>query len=56
MAASRLLLILSGLALALSLLALAMALAFVNPWREPALECQALAPEPETLTSHPAAV
>lgn len=53
---SRLLLVLSAVSLGLSLLALALAMAFVNPWREPGLECQALAPEPETLTSHPGLV
>lgn len=52
----RLPIVLSAVSLALSVLALAMALAFVNPWREPGLECQAQAPEPETLASHPGLV
>lgn len=40
MEAHRLPLVLSIVGLAVSVLALAMALAFVNPWREPGLECQ----------------
>ena len=56
MESHRLPIILSAVGLALSVLALAMALAFVNPWREPGLECQAQAPEPETLEAHPGLV